>query len=238
MQVYKRLFWTVLLIICVFTTAHAQEAPDVFKKHNNIYFSFGAGSSRLRQFQTDIYFHSSSNLQLGLIYERATHKRFSLVTGIEFEQATYNFDGDLQFVPNGGLTIIEAGPDKKYTGLRQTNIAIPAQVRYYFLKNINKDARNMFFQGGLRITQSLDFMGTGTSFYYRSAGNNESISLSDYTNQTGFQLELMVGFKGQFFKKFDLLNASTLGLVYQLNPTFKENSSKFFPLHFTWRFLF
>lgn len=238
MQVYKRLFWTVLLIISVFTAALAQESPNVFTKHNNLYFSFGAGSSRLRQFQPDIYFHSSSNLQLGLMYESASHKRFSLVTGVEFEQATYNFDGDLQFGPNGGFNIIEAGPEKKYTGLRQVNIAVPAQIRYYLFENTTADTRNMFFQGGLRIAQSLDFMGFGTTFYYRSNSENESISLSDYTNQTGFQLELMVGFKGQYFKKFDLLNSSTLGFIYQLNPTFKENSSQFLPLHFTWRFLF
>jgi hypothetical protein len=237
MKVFKQYWWAVL-IVGTFMTSYAQENVEVFKKHHNFYFSFGAGSSLLRQLQSTIYFHNSNNLQLGVIFERAINKRFSLISGIEFEHTTYNFDGDLQFKPDGGLNIIEAGPDKKYTGIRQVNVAIPVQGRYYFLKNLSKDARNIFLQGGLRVTQSLDFLGIGTSFYYRSLGDNKAISLSHYTHQTGFQCELMLGFKGQFFKKFDLLNSSTLGFMYQINPMFQKKSSQVFPLHFTWRFLF
>jgi hypothetical protein len=237
MKVYTQLFLTIFNLL-FFTATFAQEHSEVFKKHHNFYSSFGAGSSMLRQFQNEIYFHNSSNLQLGLMYERAIHKQFSLVTGLEFEQVTYNFDGEIQIGANTNITIIEAGPDKKYTSLRQRCIAIPLQSRYYFLENKTADTRNMFLQGGLRIVQSFDFIDAGTSFNYRSMGKKESIALSDYTNQTSLQLELMIGFKGQFFKKFDLLNASTLGFMYQLNPIFKENSSQVYPLHFTWRFLF
>ena len=103
------------------------------------------------------------------------------------------------------------------------------------------DSRNMFIQGGLRLTQSLAFLGnesTETYYFYRSSGENQSISLENFANQKGLQIEMMVGFKGQFFKKFDLLNASTLGFMYQLNPMFEENSTELYPLHFTWRFLF
>ncbi len=234
-------FLLAIFALGAITATYTQEHTPIFEKHNNLYISFGAGSSVLREFPSDIYFSGSNNLQLGLMYERAFHKRFSLITGLEFEQVTYNFDGDIQFNPNAGFTLIEAAPDKKYTGLRQRNIAVPLQGRYYFWENHSSDSRNMFVQGGVRLIQSLDFLGAeglATSYYYRSQGENESFSLSDYTNQTGLQLELMIGFKGQFFKNFDLLNASALGFMYQLNPVFDDNSSRVYPLHFTWRFLF
>ncbi|MEM8967650.1 MAG: hypothetical protein AAGE93_14620 [Bacteroidota bacterium] len=237
MKVHKRFLLTILAL-GTFAATQAQENTEVFKKHDNLYISFGAGSSVLRQFPPDIYFAGSNNLQLGLMYERAFHKRLSVVAGVEFEQVTYNFDGDIQFGSNAGFTLIEAGPDKKYTGLRQRNIAIPLQGRFYFLENNAASSRNMFVQSGLRFVQSLDFLGAETSYFYRSEDENETLSLSDFTNQTSLQLELMIGFKGQFFQKFDLLNASTLGFMYQLNPMFDDNSSEILPIHFTWRFLF
>ncbi|MEL6539026.1 MAG: hypothetical protein AAFQ98_26655, partial [Bacteroidota bacterium] len=63
-------------------------------------------------------------------------------------------------------------------------------------------------------------------------------SLSEYITPTTLQVEFMLGFKGQFFKNFDLLNASTLGFMYQVNAKFGEGSTEVYPLHFTWRFLF
>ena len=240
MKAYKRLLMAITAFI-IFIPIYAQEGTDVFNKHNNLYISFGAGSSLLRQFPSDIYFSGGNNLQLGVMYERAFHKRFSLIAGIEFEQVTYNFDGDLQFTSNAALDLIQAGPEKKYTGIRQRNVALPIQGRFYFLDNNSSDSRNMFLQGGMRLVQSLDFVGSeglGTTYYFRSNGENETVSLSDYTNQTTVQLELMIGFKGQFFKRFDLLNASTLGFMYQVNSTFKEGSTEIYPLHFTWRILF
>ena len=240
MKVYKR-FLMAITVFIIFIPIYAQEGTEVFNKHNNLYISFGAGSSMLRQFPSDIYFSGGNNLQLGVMYERAFHKRFSLIAGIEFEQVTYNFDGDLQFTSNSALALIQAGPEKKYTGIRQHNVALPIQGRFYFLDNNSSDSRNMFLQGGMRLVQSLDFVGSeglGTTYYFRSNGENETVSLSDYTNQTTVQLELMIGFKGQFFKRFDLLNASTLGFMYQVNSTFKEGSTEIYPLHFTWRILF
>ena len=223
------------------TATGAQTKTEVFEKHNNYYISFGAGSSVLRELPEEIYFSGSNNLQLGLLYERAFHKHFSFITGAEFEQVTYSFDGDIHFNSTTGFDLIAAGTDKKYTGLRQRNIAIPLQVRFYLLENTSPEERNMFIQSGVRITQTLDFAGSEalqTHFYYRSNGENESHSLSDYTNQTSLQWEFMIGFKNQFFKNFDLLNASSLGFIYQLNPMFKDNSSDIYPMHFTWRFLF
>jgi hypothetical protein len=229
-----------MLLVCLSPTL-AQNNTENFKIHNNWYISFGAGSSILRQLPSDIYFAGSSNLQLGLMYERALHKKFSVVSGIEFEQATYSFDGDFEKNTDEGFTLIPAGNEKKYTGLRQRNLAIPLQFRYYFLNNYAAGTRNMFIQSGLRLTQSLDFTeveGLETTYFFRSLGEDESVSLSEYANQTSLQLELMIGFKGQFFKNFDLLNASTLGFMYQLNPVLGDNSTEIYPLHFTWRFLF
>ena len=240
MKAYKSFLASIILFV-IFVPLHAQETTDVFNKHNNLYISFGAGSSMFRQFPSNIYFSGSSNLQLGAMYERAFHKRFSLLAGLEFEQVSYNFDGDLQLNSNATLDLIQAGPEKKYTGIRQRNIALPIQARFYFLDNNASDSRNMFLQGGMRLVQSLDFLGSenlGTTYNFRRNGENETISLSDYTNQTVVQLELMIGFKGQFFKRFDLLNASTLGFMYQISSTFEEGSTEVFPLHFTWRFLF
>jgi len=219
----------------------AQDTSSTFQRHHNFYISVGAGSSTLNEFPSDIYFDGSTNLQLGAMYERAFHKRFSLVVGLEFEQVSYNFDGDLEFISNSELKLIEAGQDKKYTGIRQRSLALPIQIRTYFWENYNADTKNMFLQGGVRVVQSLDFIGSNplrTTYYYRSEGKNEEIELSDYTNQTLLQAELMIGFKGQFFKRIDLLNASTLGVMYQFNPMFKGNSTEIYPMHFTWRFLF
>ncbi|UII74648.1 hypothetical protein LV716_10240 [Flagellimonas sp. HMM57] len=229
----------VLILIAIGREMIAQENADGFQKHSNLYISFGAGSSMLGQFPSDIYFSGSTNLQLGTMYERALHKRFSLVVGLELEQVSYNFDGDLEL--SSTLNIVQAGLDKKYTGIRQCNIAIPIQGRFYFLDNNYADSKNMFVQSGIRFIQSLDFIGPeslGTTYYYRSNGEDEIVSLADFTNQTAVQLELMIGFKGQFFKRFDLLNASTLGFMYQPISLFKDGSSEIYPTHFTWRFLF
>lgn len=230
-----------LILLAASSNTLAQENPNVFQKHSTLYISFGAGVSMLSQFPADIYFSGSTNLQLGLMYERAFHKRFSLVGGLEFEQVSYNFDGDLDFSSSSALNIVQAGHEKKYTGIRQRNIALPLQGRFYFIDNNSAHSKNMFVQGGLRLIQSLDFVGyesLGTTYYYRSDGENEEVSLSDFTNQTALQMELMIGFKGQFFKRFDLLNASTLGFMYQLTPLFKAGSTQVHPVHFTWRFLF
>ncbi|GEM_PF-944364 len=232
----------VLVLMVVNGVVAAQNNPDGFQKHSNLYISFGAGSSMLGQFPSDIYFSGASNLQLGAMYERALHKRFSIVGGLELEQVSYNFDGDIDLSSSSStLTIIQAGPEKKYTGIRQRNIALPLQGRFYFLDNNAAYAKNMFLQSGVRIVQSLGFTGSEsleTSYYFRSSDSSEEVSLGDFTNQTALQWELMVGFKGQFFKNFDLLNASTLGFMYQLTPLFKDGSTEVYPIHFTWRFLF
>ncbi|MDN5210503.1 hypothetical protein QQ020_00550 [Fulvivirgaceae bacterium BMA12] len=238
-------FKIIVALVGVFTAVEAdlfaQEPPHDFQRHSNIYISFGAGSSMLNQFPSDIYFAGSTNLQLGAMYESAFHKRFSLIAGVEFEQVSYNFDGDIDFTSGSTLNIVRAGSDKKYTRIRQRNVAIPLQGRFYFSSNNTADTKNMFVQSGIRLVQTLDFINSdsfGTTYYYRSNGEENQISLDDFANQTVIQAELMIGFKGQFFKNFDILNASTLGFMYQFTPLLKDGSTEIYPIHFTWRFLF
>ena len=117
----KAIKTTFLLTIMVFATTLptiAQNGTESFTKHSNWYVSFGAGSSVLRGLPSDIYFDGGNNLQLGMMYERAFSKRFSFITGLEFEQATYNFDGDVESNAENGFTLIRAGDNKKYTGFR------------------------------------------------------------------------------------------------------------------------
>lgn len=236
---FKAILTLLIILVCIDLTA--QEKPDEFQKHNNWYISFGAGSSMLNQFPSDIYFAGSTNLQLGAMYERAFHNRFSLIAGVEFEQVSYNFDGFTDVASPSILNIVQAGPERKYTGIRQRNIALPLQARFYFLSNNTADSKNMFIQSGIRLVQSLDFIGAddlGSIYYFRSNEERNQILLRDFVNQTSLQVEFMIGFKGQFFKRFDLLNASTLGFMYQFTPLFKEGSTEIYPIHFTWRFLF
>jgi len=237
----KLYFKTLILLTLLLIKAElsAQE-NNIFEKHQNLYISFGAGSSILGQLPEDIYFDGSNNLQLGVMYERAFHKRFSWIIGLEFERASYNINADVDFISADMLNLVQAGNEKKYTSIRQNNITIPIQGRFYFLENYNAASRNMFLQGGLRLVQSLAFVSDdfGTTYHFRSNGENTQISLSDFSNQRTFQMELMIGFKGQFFKKFDLLNASTLGFIYQFTSIFKNGSTEVYPVHFTWRFLF
>lgn len=222
-------------------SAKAQDTLTGFEAHHNIYISFGAGSSFLNDLPSDIYRDGNTNLQLGAQYERAFHKRFSLLTGLEFEQLVYSFDGDIEFTSPSTLDIVPAGPEKKYTGIRQRNLAIPLQLRTYFLDNNGANRRNMFLQGGFRFVQTLDFIGASglrSVYFFRSEGEDDGVHLSDFANQTLLQTELMIGFKGQFFKKFDLLNASTLGIMYQFTPMLSDGSTRIAPLYLTWRFLF
>ena len=81
MKVYTRLLLTIL-VVSAFTAAYAQEDAEAFNKYDNLYISFGAGTSVLRE-ASDIYFAGSSNIQLGFMYERALQKRFSVITGID-----------------------------------------------------------------------------------------------------------------------------------------------------------
>ncbi|UOY08661.1 hypothetical protein L0P88_08925 [Muricauda sp. SCSIO 64092] len=238
---FRHFLIPVWALVLVKTHLVAQENSSDFQRHSNIYISVGAGSSMLRQSPSDIYFSGSTNLQLGAMYERAFHKRFSWVAGVEFEQVSYNLDADIELTSPSTLSLVRAGDDKKYTSIRQRNIAFPLQMRAYFYENNNADTKNMFVQTGVRLVQTLDFIGSenlGSTYFYRSRGEDNRTSISDFTNPTLLQAELMIGFKGQFFKKIDLLNASTLGFMYQFTPMLKNGSTAVFPVHFTWRFLF
>ncbi len=138
---------------------------------------------------------------------------------------------DAQFKKSNGHLEVNVAPEgMKYTKLYTFSIGIPFHSRYYF--NSNLDHSTNVLQGGLR----LNITGS-TDFEFRQ--NNEVIreSLSQFHNNFTLQLELMVGFKGDFFDRLDLLNSSSFGVIYQPQPIF-ETGTKLSSIHFTWRFLF
>lgn len=240
-QYLKKSLLVLTLVLIAVNALYAQDTNPVFEPHKQVYISVGAGSSFMSGLPSDIYSDGNSNLQLGAMYERAFHPRFSLILGLEFEQLAYNFDGDVRFTSPSTVDVVRAGTDKKYTGIRQRSLAFPVQLRTYLHENLDNNGRNMFVQGGVRLVQTLDFTGVDglrSLYFFRSEDETDGIHLSDFANQSLLQLELMIGFKGQFFEKFDLLNASSLGFMYQLTPMLNEGSTKISPLHFTWRFLF
>ena len=153
-----------------------------------------------------------------------------MLSGIELERSIYSLDAifesfrrkmNINLAPNG----------LKYTKLYTFNIGVPIHTRHYFKPNLNNQS-NIFIQGGLR----LNFAGS-TYFEYRE--NNETFeeSLSRFQNDFSLQLELMLGFKGDFFEKLAILNSSSLGVIYQTQPIFNSGTN-IQPVHFTWRLLF
>ena len=210
------------------TTLIAQTDVD---KPNQFYISFGAGVSAPNGLSNSFYHDGSTNVQLGVSYEYAFHPRFSWLNGIEIEQNIYNLD--LWMEKDKQLEVKEPIDQAKYTRITQRNITAHAQLRFYLSDNSAKNDAAMFFQGGLRASLSGP-----TNFSYRMNNEREQIDLGGFKNAVYFSAELMVGFKNDFFENFDLLNASTLGFIYQLNPLFINTNHEVFPMHFTWRFLF
>lgn len=207
----------------------AQTDGDSQKKYE-YYFSLGTGISLLNDVPSEIHQESHSNYQIGVFLERNLNEKFSVLSGVELERSIYSLDAD--FVPFQRRMNINLAPDGlKYTKLYTFNVGVPLHGRYYFKPNLNNQ-NNIFLQGGVR----LNFAGT-TYFEYRE--NNETFdeSLSSYQNDFSLQLEVMVGFKGDFFNKFTILNSSSLGVIYQTQPIF-DNGTNIKPVHFTWRFLF
>ncbi|MCU0436897.1 MAG: outer membrane beta-barrel protein [Raineya sp.] len=224
-----------LLVFISFSISNAQtDTISSYHKHWNYYISFGGGVSLMRNVPQDIYQDGHTNLQAGFFIEKSLNKRFSIISGFEIERNNYSLDG--QFIQNqNSLTLMIAPNDVKYTKLSDFIINLPIQSRIYLHKNNHKNTSNAFLQTGLRI----GLVGS-TSFSYRQSNEKFSESLKDYTKPLIYQWELMIGFKGDFFKKIDFLNASTLGFIYQLSPIFDKQSltNQLTPIHFTWRFLF
>lgn len=229
------LAFTCLVILIQISSAQQDNTNAQHEPYFRTYFSFGAGVSIAQGLPADIYQDGNSNVQIGVQFEKTLGSRFSAISGIEIEQNIYNFDGFAQADEMGnGISIQRAGDDTKYTKVIQRNISLPIQARVYYRPNLSRNTSNAYLQGGLRISAN----GT-TSFSFRSDNESFTEDLKPYANAYNLQAELMIGFKGNFFKNFDLLNASSIGVIYQFSQMFNERSSQNIrPIHFTWRFLF
>jgi hypothetical protein len=227
-----------LLIIAFFLHGHhlmAQNENNSSKKpySSQTYFSFGAGVSFLQGVPNNFYQDGHGNVQIGLMKELPFNKRLSFVTGLELERLTYNLD----FFPvldENKQSFIQAPDGVKYTRVFQNSLNLSAQTRFYFKENSSKQTSNIFVQTGLRGGYNLS-----TTYSYRENNQNQSINLSEVAGPFNLQAELMLGFKGNYFKKLEILNASTFGFTYQFNsPLLAENVEMVKPIHLTWRFLF
>lgn len=219
--------WVVIIIFLAGSTYGQEE----FKKPSQFYFSFGAGLSVPNGLTNSFYHDGSTNVQLGVSHELSLTPRFSWMNGVELEQNDYNLD---KWVIVAEHLFIDNPIDQaKYTRIIQRNISLHTQLRYYFSDNLEKSSAAMFLQGGLRAT-----LAGPTNFNYRMSGEPEEIDLGGFTNSIYLSAELMIGFKNDFFENFDLLNTSTLGFIYQMNPMFINTNFDVYPMHFTWRFLF
>lgn len=234
----KIMFKKVLLIIQFFFLGHhlmAQNENSISKKpyKSQTYFSFGAGVSFLGGVPDNFYQDGHGNVQIGLMKELPFNKRLSFVTGLELERLTYNLD----FFPvleEQNHAFIQAPDGVKYTRVFQNSLNLSAQARFYFKENSSKQTSNIFLQTGLRGGYNLS-----TTYSYRENDQNQSINLSEVASPFNLQAELMLGFKGNYFKKLEILNASTFGFTYQFNsPLTAGNVENIRPINLTWRFLF
>lgn len=210
------------------------QADEIKQPHWNRYFSFGAGPSYLSNFNAEVYQDGHSNVQLGLLFERSVHPRLSLLAGVELERMVYAFDGILLTDANDQTQIEVAPGDIKYTTIVRNNLALPLQLRYYFQPNNRPEDTGVYVQGGIRVA-----LNGSSDFTYRQGGEAQSDDISGLTQQRTLSGEFMLGFKGNFFERIDLLNASSFGIIYQFTPVFAVSTTNAIrPIHVTWRFLF
>ncbi|WP_373523694.1 outer membrane beta-barrel protein [Aquiflexum sp.] len=231
----KNLLNIFILGLLSILNVEAQEISNTSKKpyKSQTYFSFGAGVSFLQGVPDNFYQDGHSNVQIGLMKELPFNKRLSFITGLELERLTYNLD----FYPlldENNNNFIQAPDGIKYTRVFQNSLNISAQTRFYFRENSSKQTPNIFIQTGLRGGYNLS-----TTFAYREDNQNQTINLSEVASPFNLQAELMLGFKGDYFEKLEILNASTFGLTYQFNsPIQAGNVENIRPINLTWRFLF
>ncbi len=225
-----------LLGLCFSMPLYSQDSaadPLSYKDHWSFYLSFGGGFTQLTGVPDPIYQDGHSNAQFGIVTERSVHKRISLVSGIEIERITYNLDGVFQMSGDKAVQLSQASPGVKYTRLTQSTLNVPLLTRFYLWDNMSRDTKNAFVQLGTRVSWS------GNEFSYRLAGEEQTRSLVDGSRSFIWHAEFAIGFKGQFFECFDLLNSSSFGVRYAINPIFSDESNvDLNPIHFTWRFIF
>lgn len=241
------MIFMVLLVFCS-TPSFSQEekeddAPTSKWLVNGV---FGYGLSALANMPGDIHQPRNENIQMGMLIEREVNSWFSIVSNIEYELLSYEFDGMVEPISDGQVRLEQAGDGIKYPGIHQSCLAANIQGRAYVYRNYDKedpcDEKNGFFlQGGLRIAQSLDFTNVFlTTYHYRQHNEFETLELQNYINQTLFQAEFSIGVKGSFDGILGILSSSSIGMIYQFTPMFNEapGVEDIRPLHFTWRFIF
>lgn len=225
----------ILAFFLPFASLPAQDASAVlgpFEHYWQFYFSFGGGVSFLNGFPDEVYQDGHSNVQLGFMVEKTISPRFSAFSGIELELLNYSFDGELAEGNGQPLRIVPAADGVKYARIVQRNLTVPLQLRGYLRPNAGKGSKNAYLQGGLRFS-----LPGSTEYTFRANQEKQAQDLEDLAPSLLVSAELMIGFKGDFFERFDLLNASSLGVIYQATPLLEEGSA-IHPVHLTWRFLF
>lgn len=231
-------FTKALLIIAFFLHGHHLMAQNENTSSNKpyksqTYFSFGAGVSFLQGVPDNFYQDGHGNVQIGLMKEIPFNKRVSFVTGLELERLTYNLDF-FPILDENNQSFIQAPDGIKYTRVFQNSLNLSAQARIYFKENSSKQTSNIFLQTGLRGGYNLS-----TTFAFRENNQNQSLNLSEIASPFNLQAELMLGFKGNYFKKLEILNASTFGFTFQFNTPLRAGNVEIIkPIHLTWRFLF
>lgn len=229
----RALFFFFLLVMSQSLMAQNEEPSSNKPYKSQTYFSFGAGVSFLQGVPNNFYQDGHGNVQVGLMKELPFNKKISFITGLELERLTYNLDF-FSVLDENNQTFIQAPDGVKYTRVFQNSLNLSAQARIYFRENSSKQTSNIFLQTGLRGGYNLS-----TTFAFRENNQNQSINLSEVASPFNLQAELMLGFKGNYFKKLEILNASTFGLTYQFNsPLQAGNVENIRPINLTWRFLF
>lgn len=234
-QLKTKLILAVFTIISSSVFAQKAEEPAIYHRpHWNYYCSFGGGFSSLSGLPNGIYEDGHSNFQIGGYLERSLGPRHSLLTGLELERSTYSLDADMHVLDQKAIATQNMSDDIKYTRVKHSSVNIPLHLRLYWRQNTRPQESNAYIQFGGRLGWT-----DGADFSYRSGGEKFKRSLSEGSRKFIWQAEFMVGFKGEFFDCLGLLNSSSLGVIYSLDPLFTSGSDvNFQPVHFSWRFMF
>lgn len=236
MKTFSVIYILFAFALCISSSLHGQGNPAdtiSYKNHWSFHLSFGGGFSQLSGVPDPIYQDGHSNAQFGIVVERSLDPQVSLVSGVEIERITYSLDGVFQIEDDKAVQLSEASAGVKYTRLTQSALNVPLLARFYLWENLSRSTKNAYVQLGTRVSWS------GNEFSYRQAGEEQTRSLVDGSRNFIWHAEFAIGFKGDFFKCFDLLNSSSLGVRYALQPLFTEESNEALrPIHFSWKFIF
>jgi hypothetical protein len=238
------LIYLQLVVFAVLITNASVNAQN--EKIWNFNASLGFGYSGIYNMPNDIYNEEQENLQLGFCVERKMNKKLSLVSIIEFDNLHYSFDGFISpNSTNNSIILTQAPLGIKYSGVRQMTIGESFMGRFYFKTKTFEDKEcitgscikegALFLQTGIRCVTPIT-----TNYEYRFNNSDNTTSLNKYVNRILFQTEFSIGVKGRLNNFWGILNSSTIGVIYQITPIFKQSNetTELNPTHFTWRLFF